>query len=113
MAKLLLLLLCLSSCVFYAIRPAEPGPRATSKTEVIRRADRPPRYIVTVNNPTSEDVFIDCEEARIRVQAHTQQDVLLTDSDEACDLKNDGEYGALPTRVNRRHGPRNNITQGP
>lgn len=93
-------------------RAAAPGRRATTSVQKFRRVDRETRWIVTVNNPTDHDVFIDCEEARIRIPAHVQTDVLLMPDDVACDLKNDVEYGALPARMHRRHGPRMHWSTG-
>lgn len=95
-----------------AFPSATPGPRATSSVQVFRRVDREPLYIVTVNNPTKHDVIIDCDEGRHRIPAGKRVEVLLTPDDANCDLKNDVEYGSMPPRERRRHGPRMHWSTG-
>ncbi|HUG49878.1 MAG TPA: hypothetical protein VLZ78_02665 [Terrimesophilobacter sp.] len=54
------------------------------------------RRIVIVDNPTGEDVILDCVSARFRIGPHLATDVLLMPGDKGCDLHNDVEYGAVP-----------------
>jgi hypothetical protein len=88
--RLAIVLLALVGCA--TTRPAVPGSRATVSVQEFRRHDQPTRWIAKVNNPTSEVVYIDCEEARIPIAPGTQSDVLLMPDDVHCDLVNGVEY---------------------
>ena len=98
------LLIALSGCA--NVRPAVPGPRATTTVQEFRRPDRPTFWVATVNNPSPDRVYIDCDEARIPIEAGTQVDVYLDADDNRCDLKNDVEYASLPGRMSKSWGVR-------
>jgi hypothetical protein len=91
------------ACVVLALAGCTPGWRpatGTGKATVryceLRRIVWPrieARRLVIVDNPTAEDVIVDCDSARFRVPPRLATDVLLMPGDSHCDAHNDVEYG--------------------
>lgn len=50
------------------------------------------RRIATVNNPSPDEVVLDCGALRVRFPAGKAADVLLLPYDRGCDLMNDTTY---------------------
>lgn len=59
---------------------------------LLRRGAVDPASIADVNNPTDDEVILDCGALRVRFPAHKAADVLLMPGDKGCDLMNDATY---------------------
>jgi hypothetical protein len=82
-----------------AYRPATGTGKATARVCELRRIVWPRvevRRLVIVNNPTDEDVIVDCDSARYRFAPHTGGDLLLMPGETHCDMMNDTTYVPIP-----------------
>ena len=93
--------LMLAGCASSPWRPATgTGPaRATVNVFVHLSVDDHRvirRRVVTVNNPTDDEVILDCASMRVRFPAHAAAEVLLMPGDKGCDLQNNVTYVPIP-----------------
>lgn len=82
-------------------RPATGTGNATARVALLvhvaidgQRVIR--RRMVVVNNPTDDEVLLDCHSFRWRIPAHMAGDALLMPADTACDLQSAEVYVPIP-----------------